>query len=190
MKIAIDIDGVLLDIIVEYCKIFNKRYGTNYQKEDVTSWDFFRDWNIDEETAFNIFFEIYANTDDVPFIDDDAPSVLFNLNKLYDVSIVSARLPRYHKQIVKKLQDHKIYKGKHYNNVILLHHHPSDIKLKEDFDIYIDDNPNLVEPIKRLNKRTLLLYDQPWNRDSICEKNVIRVYNWKDIEVKFKERMI
>jgi len=189
MKIAVDIDGVLLDIIVEYCKIFNIRYGTNYQKEDVTNWDFFKDWNIDEETAFNIFFEIYANTDDVPFIDDDAPSVLINLNKLYDVSIVSARLPRYHNQIVKKLKDHNIHKGKHYNEVILLHHHPSDIKLKEAFDIYIDDNPNLVEPIKKLNKRTLLLYDQPWNQDCICEKNVIRVYNWKDIEVKIKERI-
>ncbi|MFX0010600.1 MAG: hypothetical protein ACFE9R_09815, partial [Candidatus Hermodarchaeota archaeon] len=73
MKIAIDIDGVLLDIIVEYCKIYNKRFGTNYQKKDIRNWDFFKDWNITEDVAFNIFYEIYADSMNVPFIDENAP---------------------------------------------------------------------------------------------------------------------
>ena len=76
MKIAIDIDGVLLDIIVRYCEIYNKRYGTNYKKNDVTKWDFFNDWNIDEETAFKIFFEIYEDSRNVPFIDENAPKIM------------------------------------------------------------------------------------------------------------------
>ncbi len=187
MKVAVDIDGVLLDIIIEYCKIFNKRYGTHYQKKDVTSWDFFKEWNIDEETAFKIFFEIYANTGNVPFIDPDAPDILKKLNKSHQVSIVSARLPEYQNEIVKKLRDHNILHKVHYKEVILLHHYPSDIKLRENYDIYIDDNPNLAESIKNLKGRTLLLYDQPWNQHFICENNVIRVYNWKDIALKFKE---
>ena len=43
------------------------------------------------------------------------------------------------------------------------------------------DNPNLVEPIKNKKERRLLLYDQPWNQNSVCKDNVIRVYNWKEV---------
>ncbi len=99
MKIAIDIDGVLLDIIVEYCIIFNKRYGTNHQKKDVTKWDFFKDWNVDEDTGFKIFYEIYADSMRIPFIDENAPEIMKKLNETYDVDIVSARIPKYRSSI-------------------------------------------------------------------------------------------
>jgi len=184
MKIAIDIDGVLLDIIIVYCEIYNKRYGTNYQKKDITKWDFFKDWNITEEEAFNIFYEIYADSMSVPFIDENAPKIMKRLNERYDVDIVSARLPEYRSSIVDKLNFHNIREGIQYTELILLHHKPYDIKLKQNYDIYIDDNPNLVEPIKKLKDRTLLLFDQPWNQDSICKNNVYRVYGWEGIVEK------
>ncbi len=184
MKIAIDIDGVLLDIIITYCEIFNRRYGTNYKKNDVIKWDFFNDWNIDEETGFKIFYEIYADSRNVPFIDDDAPKIMKRLNELYDVDIVSARLPEYRSSIVEKLNFHNVREGIQYIELILLHHKPYDVKLKQNYDIYVDDNPNLVEPIKKLESRTLLLFDQPWNQNSVCEDNVHRVYNWEEVEKK------
>jgi 5'(3')-deoxyribonucleotidase len=187
MKIAIDIDGVLLDIIVRYCEIYNKRYNTNYQKSDVTSWDFFKDWSITEEAAFNIFYEIYADSMNVPFIDDNAPKIMKSLNELYDVDIVSARLPDYRSSIVEKLDFHDIREGIQYIELILLHHKPYDVKLKQHYDVYVDDNPNLVESIKKLGNRTLLLFDQPWNQESVCENNVYRVYNWNGIYRKIRE---
>lgn len=187
MKIAIDIDGVLLDIIVEYCIIFNKRYGTNHQKKDVTKWDFFKDWNIDEDTGFKIFYEIYADSMSIPFIDDNAPEIMKKLNEAYDVDIVSARIPEYRSSIKKKLDFHNIKEGIQYSELVLLHHRPYDIKLKERYDLYVDDNPNLVEPIKKLKNRTLLLFNQPWNQDIICENNVYRVHNWKEVYQKIKK---
>jgi 5'(3')-deoxyribonucleotidase len=187
MKIAIDIDGVLLDIIVVYCEIYNKRYGTSYQKKDITSWDFFKNWTISEEEAFDIFYEIYADSMNVPFIDENAPKTLKRINELYDVDIVSARLPEYRSAIVNKLNLHNVREGIQYVELILLHHKPYDIKIKQNYDIYVDDNPNLVEPIKRLKNRTLLLFDQPWNQESICENNVYRVYDWNEINEKIRE---
>ena len=187
MKIAIDIDGVLLDIIIRYCEIFNGRYGTNYKKSDVIKWDFFSDWNIDEETGFKIFFEIYEDSQNVPFIDKDASKIMKKLNERYDLDIVSARLPEYRASIRSKLDSHDIKEGIQYTELILLHHRPYDIKLKQNYDLYVDDNPNLVDPIKKLKDRTLLLYDQPWNQDSVCEKNVYRVYDWNDVDKRIKE---
>ena len=141
MKIAIDIDGYILEIIVEYCILFNKRYGTNYHKEDVTKWDFFKDWNVDEETGFKIFYEIYADSMNIPFIDENAPEIMKKLNEVYDVDIVSARIPEYRSSIKKKLDFHNIKEGIQYSELILLHHRPYDIKLKESYDLYVDNNP-------------------------------------------------
>ena len=184
MKIAIDIDGVLLDIIVRYCEIYNKRYGTNYKKKNITTWDFFKDWNITEEMAFNIFYEIYADSMSIPFIDEDAPKIMKKLNERYDLDIVSARLPEYRAEIINKLDSHDVKAGIQYTELILLHHRPYDIKLKQNYDLYVDDNPNLVEPIKMMKSRTLLLFDQPWNQNSVCEDNVFRVHNWEEVEKK------
>ena len=44
MRIAVDIDGVLLDLVITFCEIFNERYNTHYTKEDVSNWEFFNDW--------------------------------------------------------------------------------------------------------------------------------------------------
>ena len=184
MKIAIDIDGVLLDIIRTYCEIFNGRYGTSFQKKDVTNWNFFEDWNIDEETGFKIFFEIYEESQNIPFIDDNAPKIMKRLNERYDLDIVSARVPEYRSSIVEKLESHDIKAGIQYTELILLHHRPYDIKLKQNYDLYVDDNPNLVAPIKMMKNRTLLLFDQPWNQNSVCEENVFRVHNWEEVEKK------
>lgn len=182
MKLAIDIDGVLLDIMVTYCEIFNSKYHTNYIKSDVTNWEFFRDWKVSEKEAFEIFFSIYKDSMSVPFIDKDAPKIMQRLRKCHDVFIVTARSPEYDAPIKKKLNFHNIKKSINYEDLILLHHKPYDIKLSLDFDLYVDDNPNLVKPIKTMKNKTLLLYDQPWNQDLILGENIKRVFNWKDVE--------
>ncbi|MFX1495666.1 MAG: hypothetical protein ACFFBZ_15385 [Promethearchaeota archaeon] len=181
MRIAVDIDGVLLDIMVTYCKIFNKKNKTNYQKKDVKNWEFFRDWKISEQEAYEIFYEIYEDSTLVPFIDANAPSIMEKLNKIHEVFIVTARQPKYRIPILKKLISHNVRRNIQYQDLILLHPKPYDIKLRESFDIYIDDNPNLVDPIKRLKGRILLLYDQPWNQNVKIERNIRRVFNWNDI---------
>ena len=181
MKIAIDIDGVLLDIIVNFCNIFNKKHGTSYTKEDITNWDFFNDWNITEEEAFEIFFQIYENTMSVPFIDNTAPKYMRELNHSHEVYILSARTSQYRSQIIEKLNFHDIKKGKQYISLILVQHKPYASKQDYEFDLYVDDNPHLANAIKPMKDRYLLLYDQPWNQDFICKDNIIRVYNWKEV---------
>ncbi|TFG26295.1 MAG: hypothetical protein EU532_10135 [Promethearchaeota archaeon] len=181
VKIAVDIDGVLLDLVITFCEIFNEKYNMHYTKEDVSNWEFFNDWNISEEEAFGIFYQIYENTMVVPFIDEDASKFMKKLNLDHDVYILSARTSLYKAQIIKKLNLHNIKKGEHYNELILVHHKPYDQKQNYKFDIYIDDNPHLAETIKKTKERYLLLYNQPWNQNFICKNNIIRVYNWKEV---------
>ena len=182
MNVAIDIDGVLLDIMITYCQIFNNKYQTNYTKEEVIDWEFFKYWCVSEKEAFEIFCDIYQDSMSVPFIDKDAPDIMKKLKNCHELFIVSARNPEYEVPIIEKLRFHNIKKGIHYVDLILLHHKPYDIKLSLDFDLYVDDNPNLVESIKDMPNKMLLLFDQPWNQDVTLPKNVKRVFNWKDVE--------
>jgi len=180
MRVACDIDGVLLDTMI-------KKHGTSYQKSDVTNWEFFRDWNIPEDYIWDIFFQIYEDSMPVPFIDDQIPNIMMELNQTHEVSIVSARTPQYRESILEKLRYHGIFQSSHYNELILLFHKPYDLKVTQEFDVFIDDNPNLVEPIKKSKSKFLLIYDQPWNQDIDNAENVIRVRNWSEVEIFFKE---
>jgi len=181
MKIAIDIDGVLLDIIISYIEIFNQKYNTEYKKKDVTNWDFYKEWNITEDEAFEIFYEIYENTMSVPFIDEEAPKFMSKLHKLHELYILSARASQYRAQIIEKLNFHNIKKDSHYNDLILVYHKPYDLKIKEPFNVYVDDNPNLAKAIQKTQDKYLLLYNQPWNQNIENTNNIIRVFNWKEI---------
>ncbi|TFF90566.1 MAG: hypothetical protein EU548_02355 [Promethearchaeota archaeon] len=181
MKVAIDVDGVLLDLMVEFCDIFNERYGTTYTKEDVAHWEFFHDWNVTEEVVYEIFHEIYENSEVVPFIDRNAPEILESLHQNHLLDIVSARTFRFKVELKNALETHGIIKGVHYRNLVLVENKPYDLKLTLDYDIYVDDNPNLCIPIKKSSEKILLLYDQPWNQNVKASMNVLRVMNWKEI---------
>ena len=181
MKIAVDIDGVLLDIIIPYIEKFNQKHDTEYTKKDVTNWDFYKEWNITEDEAFEFFYEIYENTMSVPFIDEEAPEFMNKLHKLHELYILSARASQYRTQIIEKLDSHDIKKDSHYNDLILVYHKPYDLKITQPFDVYIDDNPNLAKAIQKTDDKYLLLYDQPLNQKIENTNNIIRVFNWKDI---------
>lgn len=187
MKIAVDVDGVLLDLMVTYCDIYNELYQTNYKKQDVNRWDFFVEWEISEKKAFEIFHGIYEDTSDVPLIDTNALKVLKGLNNAHHVDIVSARTQKYRSQLKEKLASHGIKEGIHYENLILVSDKPYNIKLHLNYDLYIDDNPHLAAAVRKQNNKILLLYDQPWNRGINEQENIIRVKNWTDIHQKIKD---
>ncbi|MFX1480849.1 MAG: hypothetical protein ACFFCI_22415 [Promethearchaeota archaeon] len=177
-----DVDGVILDMVSKACEIYNKAYNTFYSKKDVKQWAFYKDWGISEKAMYKIFYEVYENSNLLPLIDNQAPIVLQKLNQKYQVDLVTARYSKYESKLLERLNTINILKDTHYNNLIHVEEKPSDAKLKLNYDILIDDNPNLATKINRFPNKTLLLYDQPWNRTIKMSKQVIRVYNWTQIK--------
>jgi len=114
--------------------------------------------------------------------DKDAIEYMQKLNNVFSVDILTVRPERVRAQLIHKLNDLGIKKGIHYNNAVFVPYDPRDAKIKlYDYDIYVDDNPNLVNATNNDNGKILLLYDQPWNREFVCNHNVIRVHNWKEV---------
>jgi uncharacterized HAD superfamily protein len=181
MKIAVDVDGVLLDLMERFCEVFNTQSKTNFSKDVITDWEFFHIFNISEQKAYEIFHLLYEDSKNLPFIDHEAPIYLKALKKMHKIDIVSARDGKFKKELQMKLASHGIKKESHYENLILVESKPYDIKLDLNYDLFIDDNPNLVEPISQEKNKYLLLYSQPWNKHINTAKNVIRVNNWQEI---------
>ena len=181
MRIAVDIDGVILDMVIKICEIFNEQFDTDYTKEDVKRWEFYKDWNVSEEIIFNIFYKAYEESMTLPLIVADALQILKKLNNHHHVDLVTARNSKFEIHLLERLNSLGIKKGVHYVNLIHVEPKPYDVKIRLDYDILIDDNPNLVKSIENFPNKRILLYDQPWNHHVGETENINRVYNWKQI---------
>ena len=182
MKIAVDVDGVILAMIPKVCEVFNRMYNTNYTKNDVKQWEFFRDWNVSEKIIYKIFDKVYENSHTLHMVDENASYVLKKLFNTHKIDLLTARNIRFEHNLIKRLNSTDIRKGTHYEQIIHVSAKPYDSKLAFDYDIIIDDNPNLVDAIRKYENKQLLLYDQPWNQGIKENTKIKRVYNWNQIE--------
>lgn len=181
MRIAIDVVGVILDNLETFIKMYNEAFNTNHKKGDIKHWDYYKELNLSTDEFFELIHKTFDFPRNIPFIDEDAPRYMKELNRAHDLCILSALSAEHKNSLIKCLEFYNIKEGIHYKKALIVPERPYAVKLDLDFEIYVDDNPHLVEPIKMLEGTHLLLFDQPWNRDVICEKNVFRVFNWKEI---------
>lgn len=123
----------------------------------------------------------YKNSHTLSLVDENAPDVLQKLINKHHVDLVTARNLRFESKLIKRLIILNIKEGAHYENIIHVEVKPYDSKLTLDYDVLIDDNPNLVNAIRKYGNRKLLLYDQPWNKNLQDKERVIRVHNWNQI---------
>lgn len=175
LKIAVDLDGVVWDIMDVFIDIYNRLYKEDVCIEDVDGWYYF------PQERFEVVYPLtLPRIMEYPVINKFIYFYLFSLNKIYDVKILTAELNTI-ESLEEKLKSLSIIKGSQYNEIIKID--PKDSKLDYNFDVYIDDRPCMAKEILKFPKRYLLLYDQPWNRD-VNDKNfnnVWRVYGWEEI---------
>jgi len=182
MRIAVDLDGVIWDIMYAFCKVYNRKYDKNITPKDVNEWYYF---------PTPIFEEVYPETldriDEYPFIDENINHYLFLLMTKHDVKILTME-QNTKENLKKKLKQADIREGYEYLELIKEDRFTGD-KLDFDFDIFIDDCPLLVDRMENHLDKILLLFTQPWN--TYCEvndkSNVFRVNGWKDVMIKIEE---
>jgi 5'(3')-deoxyribonucleotidase len=182
MKIAIDLDGVVWDLMTIFIKTYNKLYNENVKFNDVQDWHYF------PGDRFLTVYEI-ANEKlfEYPETEKNIYDHLYNLNirKKHDVQILTHEINSV-ENLKMKLKCLNIVEGIHYNNLIKDQNNVK--KVNYSFDIFIDDAPFMVEDIQKFPNKTLLLFDQPWNWNANTNyDNVYRVYSWQEVIDKIKE---
>lgn len=191
LKVAVDCDDVLLGCMQLFVTIFNdihrkfdedgNQITVDKKLEDVTNWEFYKDWNVPESEIWFIFDKVNEAMFYIKPIDALAYKFMKKIKKKCKTDIVTARLKETRDSLVAKLYKHRIIEGITYDNLIIVNRRHKLAKLKLDYNIYIDDSPNLVDEMMNYDDKILLLYDRPWNRNVKLNRKTIRVKNWREV---------
>jgi hypothetical protein len=166
MKIALDVDGVLADVIVPWLN-YNNTIRPKISKSDITDWDFWKNHEINPYDFYAELSSCWKNWNSIPPTEENLSSVTKNLLELGQVDIVTAR-ERSTDSFVKNWLDHHNISFDNYVSVI-----DGPMKADLDYDVFIDDSPlNALKFLK--NKKQVILYTQPWNKH-ISENKIHRI---------------
>ena len=156
MRIALDLDGVLADVLVPWIA-YNNTIRRTITKRDVTDWTFWKQLNIKPEQFYAELGACWRNWRSIPPTEPRLSYVTNHLSCLGRVDIVTAREPDTDSFVKKWLAHHEIsYDG--YVSVAA-----GTMKADLDYDVFIDDSPvNAREFVRR--GKSVILYAQPWNK--------------------------
>ena len=155
MRIALDVDGVLADVIESWLGYSNS-IRPEISKEEMTDWDFWRKHGIDQYDFYKELNSCWNDWESIPPTEEGLSSATERLSELGRVDIVTAR-ERSTDPFVRSWLDHH---GISYDDYVSVIHGP--MKAELDYDVFIDDSPLNAQEFLKRDKR-MILYTQPWN---------------------------
>lgn len=171
LKIALDVDGVLADVIESWLSYSNKIRPT-ISKSQISEWDFWKNHDINKFDFYNELSICWRSWKNIPPTESNIASVTEQLSDLGTVDIVTARDESTHNDVKNWLKLHKV-NFKNYVGVL-----EGIEKSKLDYDVFIDDSPLNAKSILEEGK-SMILYSQPWNA-SFEDDRATRIYELKN----------
>jgi len=161
MKIAVDIDGVLGDVVSSALPRLNKEFGADYEKSDVTEWNFpVNGVSIGAHLKRYFADPVFLLT--VPVI-EHSKRVINYLMKDHEAVIVTGR-PGYAKRYTYMW----LVDNFRFNNVIFT----SDKTVqKTGCDVLIDDHRGYLNKFRASGGKTIQ-FVQPWNQNYLSDNSV------------------
>ena len=177
MKIALDVDGVLADVIKSWLN-YSNTIRPKISKHDISDWDFWKKFQINRFDFYTELSSSWKDWNSIPPTEENLSTVTKNLSNLGQVDIVTAR-ERSTDSFVKNWLNHHNISYDNYVSVI-----DGPMKADLDYDVFIDDSPlNAAKFLK--NNKKVILYSQPWNQH-VSENQLHRVSNLLEAIEKIK----
>ena len=175
MKIALDVDGVLADVIIPWLNYSNS-IRPKISKHEITDWDFWKNHQINQYDFDIELSSCWKNWNFIPPTEENLSSVIKNLLEIGQVDIVTAREQSTDSFVKNWLNYHNIS----FDNYVSVIDGP--MKADLDYDVFIDDSPlNALKFIR--NNKKVILYSQPWNQH-ISNNHIHRITNLSEATEK------
>ena len=171
LKIGLDVDGVLADVIHTWLD-YNNKIRRTIKKEEISEWDFWKFYNIDKYDFYKELSLCWQTWREIPSTEANLSTITSKLEKIGEVDIVTAREKSTHTYVKSWLSSQKIA----YKNYIGVSEGSEKTKL--DYDIFIDDSPINAQNMLDEGK-SVILYTQPWNK-KFDDPRVKRISQLKD----------
>ncbi len=178
MRIALDMDSVLADILPVTAQVINEKLGTNLTTVETEQWMFLEKLGLKGVTYPEIFEETWKRWEQIKPMEHGLAQFSRELMGLGEVDIVTAAGGYKSEEArVKWLQKYDVM----YHDIVVVPMHGKSAsgltsKLELPYDIWIDDNPEDTKAALSSDKR-FLVYDRKHNRDIDTSKspNVTRI---------------
>ena len=155
-RIALDVDGVLADVMQAWLRMTNPGRLGPLSKSDMTGWDFWSRYGVKKRDFYAQLDACWNEWDSLPPTEPDLARATEVLSRMGAVDIVTARSPATNRHVRMWLKLHNIS----YRRSV--HVAAGHMKADLDYDVFIDDSPVNAEAFLRNGKR-VILYTQPWN---------------------------
>lgn len=166
MKIALDVDGVIADVIESWLN-YSNQFRPTISKEEITTWDFWKKFSISRYDFYKELTQCWNNWSVLPPTEPNLSQITQELTHYGQVDIVTARDLSTDNFVKNWLKLHRV-KYQNYVSVI-----DGPMKADLDYDLFIDDSPLNVKKFLE-NKKKVLIYSQPWNMH-ISSSNIHRI---------------
>ncbi len=171
LKIGLDVDGVLADVIHTWIG-YNNKIRKPISKEEISEWDFWKHHKIDKYDFYKELSLCWQRWTKIPSTEENLSKSTSILSNIGEVDIVTAREESTHIYVKSWLLSQKIT-YKNYVGVL-----EGLEKTNLDYDVFIDDSPLNAKSMLDAGK-SVILYNQPWNL-SFNDPRAKRIYQLKD----------
>lgn len=177
LKIGVDIDGVLANIVDRMLPLLARECGRRVVEDDIVCYEFTTALNISDERVAALLDELIADGHY-----EAAPPVTGAVQGLEALShhqlwLVTSRPERARDQTVRWLQRHRVP-----FHELVFAQAGRKARNGEGFDLFVEDNLDTALALSR-ESIPVLLFDRPWNRQPTLPENVERVRGWGDIAI-------
>ena len=180
LKIAVDLDGVLAESMLVWCERANKEFGTRLSMEHIDSWSWWKRTPISKDDFYRILDESWDEWSAIPPTEPQIAEKVARIEKFGDLDIVTGRS----KRTVKAARDWVDSQKVRYRSFVRVFGWRDKILL--DYDVYIDDAPDLMPLISHSPTAWGVLYERPWNRSVGDLPRVLKAKNWGQVPALLK----
>ncbi len=181
LKIAVDLDGVLAESMFVWCKRANKEFGTRLKMEDLDSWSAWKKFPISKDDFYRILDESWDDWLEIPPTEPDLAEKVSRVEKFGNLDIVTGRSKRTVEAARNWIDNQKV----RYRDFVRVLGWRDKILL--DYDVYIDDAPDLMPLISRSPTAWGILYERPWNKSVIDIPKILKVKAWREVPGRLKQ---
>jgi len=183
MRIAIDMDEVLADLIVNVIDQYNKVKSSLFKKEDFTTMIWWNVFDCSKEQAWDFCNDFMLNHSMKVKPVIGAQQGVAHLKEGHKLFVVTSRKFEWEDVTNKWLHKYfeSMFEEVHFTNLTADGHKikKSDVSKKLGVDLLIEDQLQFANDCAENGIRVLLL-DNPWNQGEL-HPNITRVFSWEEI---------
>ena len=181
LRIAVDLDGVLAESMLVWCERANKEFGTRLKMKDIDSWSWWKRLPITKDDFYRILDESWNEWQAIPPTEPEIAEKVARIEKFGDLDIVTGRSRRTVEAAISWVDSQKI----RYERFVRVLGWRDKILL--DYDVYIDDAPDLMPLISRSPTAWGILYERPWNKNVGDMPKVLKAKSWRQAPALLKK---